>query len=64
MVRVEIPTGVAGAVLTVSVDVAAVTPGVTGVGVKAQLAAAGRPRAAQVSATGLLKPFAAVTVTV
>lgn len=64
MVSVEIPIGVAAVVLTVSVDVAAVTPGVTGVGAKPQVAPAGSPSAAQVSATGLLNPLAAVTVTV
>jgi hypothetical protein len=61
---VEVPTGVAAAVLMVRVDVAAATPGVTEFGTKTQVAPVGIATEPQVSATALLKPFTAATVTV
>ncbi len=63
-VIVLVATGVDVEVVTVSAEVAAVTLGVTEAGLNEQLAPAGKDTEAQVSATALLKPFTAVTVTV
>lgn len=62
-VTVEVPGGVATVVLIVSVESTGAPEGVTGVGVKAQLAPAGRLIAAQDRSTGLVNPFTGVTVT-
>ena len=63
-VTLEVPTGVAAEVVMVRADVAAIAPGVTELGTKAQLAPAGRLALSHVSATALLKPLIAVAVTV
>ena len=60
----EVPAGVLAAVLIVRVEVAAVAPGVTGVGAKAQVAPMGRVKESQPSVTALLKPLRAATETV
>jgi len=63
-VTLDVPTGVAEVVLMVRAESTADAPGVTGVGTKAQVAPVGKVKGSQVSATALLKPLRAATVTV
>jgi len=61
---VEVPAGVAAVVAMLRPEVTAAPLGVTGVGVKTQVAPAGKLTEAQVSATALLKLFVGFTVMV
>ena len=63
-VTLEVPVGVATEVLILRAAVAAVAPGVTELGTKAQLAPVGKLAAEHVSATALLEPFTALAETV